>query len=67
MQSMHEAHVEPKRFRLVYPYADKPANLVMIEGVKDAKPMLHTMPPLVIFEKNGSLTSELKSVYHIHE
>ncbi|MBQ6480254.1 MAG: methyltransferase [Anaerolineaceae bacterium] len=67
MQTMHEAHVEPKRFRLVYPYADKPANLVMIEGVKDAKPMLHTMPPLVIFEKNGSLTSELKSVYHIHE
>ena len=67
MQSMHEAHVEPKRFRLVYPYADKPANLVLIEGVKDAKPMLHAMPPLVIFEKNGSLTSELKSVYHINE
>ena len=67
MQVMHEAHLEPKRFRLVYPYADKPANLVLIEGVKDAKPMLHSMAPLIIFEREGCLTNELKSVYHIND
>ena len=67
MRLMQEAHLEPKRFRLVYPRANQPANLVLVEGVKDAKPMLHPMPPLVVFEENGDLTNELKSVYHIKE
>ena len=64
MASLQKYHMEPKRFQLVYPRADKQANLVLIEAVKDAKPMLHPMAPLIIYEKDGSLTSELKSVYH---
>ena len=65
MKSMQAHHLEPKKFRLVFPYANKPANLVLIEAVKDAKPMLHPMPPLIIYNQDGSLTNELKSVYHI--
>ena len=67
MVKLHEHHLEPKRFRLVYPFADKPANLVLIEAVKDAKPLLHTMPPLIAYQKEGTLTNELKSIYHIEE
>ena len=37
------------------------------EAVKDAKPTLHTRPPLIIYNQDGSLTNELKSVYHIQE
>ena len=65
MKKLQLFHLEPKRFRLVYPYAEKPANLVMIEAVKDARPMLHPLPPLIIYNQDGSLTNELKSVYHI--
>ena len=65
MNCLQMNHLEPKRFQLVYPYADKPANLVLIEAVKDAKPMLHPMAPLIIHEADGTLTNELKSVYHI--
>ena len=65
MESLQAHHLEPKRFRLVYPRADKPANLVLVEAVKDARPTLHPMPPLVIYKADGSLTNELKSVYHI--
>lgn len=65
MKKLQEHHLEPKKFRLVYPAADKPANLVLIEAVKDAKPTLHPLPPLVIYEKDRSLTNELKSIYHI--
>jgi len=67
MKKLQDYHLEPKRFRLVYPSLHKPANLVLIESVKDAKQMLHPMPPLIIYEENGLLTSELKSVYHISE
>lgn len=65
MKCLQKHHLEPKHFQLVYPYADKPANLVLIEAVKDAKPTLHPMAPLVIYQADGSLTNELKSVYHM--
>ena len=67
MKKLQMYHLEPKHFRLVYSSADKPANLVLIEAVKDAKPMLHPLPPLIIYQENGDLTNELKSVYHISE
>ncbi len=65
MEMMQQAHLEPKRFQLVYPDENKPANLVLIEAVKDAKPMLHPMEPLIIYTKDRSLTNRLKSVYNI--
>ena len=65
MNALSRARLEPKRFRLIYPYADKPANLVMIEAMKDAKPMLHPEPPLIIYQKDGTMTEELRRIYHI--
>lgn len=65
MTALSKARLEPKRFRLIYPYADKPANLVLIEALKDAKPMLHPEPPLIVYESDGSMTTELKRIYHI--
>ena len=65
MTALSRARLEPKRFRLIYPYADKPANLVLIEAMKDAKPMLHPEPPLIVYEKDGSMTPELRRIYHI--
>ena len=65
MQALEKARLAPKRFRLIYPAADKAANLVLIEAMKDAKPMLHPMPPLIVYEKDGSMTPELRSIYHL--
>ena len=65
MKKMQDHHLEPKHFRLVYPNEQKKANLVLLEAVKDAKPTLQPLPPLIIYQKDGCLTNELKSVYHI--
>ena len=65
MELLQACHLEPKRFQMVYPSVNRPANLALIEAVKDAKPTLHPMRPLIIYEQNGDLTNELKSVYHI--
>lgn len=67
MESLQKHHLEPKRFQMVYPYIHKPANLVLVEAVKDAKPTLHPMPALTVYNPDGSLTNDLKSVYHITE
>ena len=66
MEKLQAFHLEPKRFQLVYPCSTKPANLVLIEALKDAKPTLHPMAPLIIYNQDGTLTNELKSVYHIY-
>ena len=39
----------------------------VLEAVKDARPRLHPMPPLIICQENGILTNELKSIYHMEE
>ncbi len=65
MTALSRARLEPKRFRLIYPYADKPANLVLIEAMKDAKPMLHPEPPLIVYEQDGGMTAELRRIYHL--
>ena len=67
MEMMQQAHLEPKKFQLVFPDENKPANLVLMEAVKDAKPMLHPMEPLIIYTKEHILTNRLKSVYNIEE
>lgn len=66
MLCLKKHHLEPKRFRLIYPTREKPANLALVEAVKDAKPSLHPMPPLIIRDEDGDLTNELKSIYHIN-
>ena len=67
MEALRCHQLEPKRFRLVYPAEDKPARLVLIEAVRGARPLLHPMPPLILYNADGSLTNELKSIYHISE
>lgn len=67
MQQMQEAHLEPKRFQLVYPDAEKAANLVLIEAVKDARPTLHPMMPLIIYTQDHRLTNRLESVYNAED
>ena len=67
MKSLQKHHLEPKHFQLVYPFEHKSAYLVLVEAVKDARPTLHPMPPLIIYHQDGSLTNNLKSVYHIQE
>lgn len=64
MNAMQKAHLEPKRFRLVYPSANKSANLALIECVKDARPTLHPEPPLIVYNPDGTETDELKRIYH---
>lgn len=66
MDDLQKVHLIPKRFRLIYPYAHKPANLVLIEAMKDARPMLHPEPPLIVYERDGSMTEELRRIYHIN-
>ena len=63
MNDLSRAALIPKRFRLIYPRVDKPANLVLVEAVKDARPTLQPEPPLIVYEQDGTMTPELRKIY----
>lgn len=56
-------HLEPKRMRLVYPFVDKEPNMVLIEAVRGGKPRMTVESPLIIFERPGQYTAEIKEKY----
>ena len=60
---MHRYKIEPKRMRLVHPYADKEPNMVLIEGVRGGKPRLLVEKPLVVYESENVYTQEVLDLY----
>ena len=54
MIKMHQYKIEPKRIRFVHPYIVKEPAMVLIEGVRGAKPRVTVEPPLIIYDRNGT-------------
>ncbi|MCR4791695.1 MAG: tRNA1(Val) (adenine(37)-N6)-methyltransferase [Lachnospiraceae bacterium] len=63
MNVMHEHHLEPKRMRLVYPFADREPNMVLIEGVRGGNMRIEVEKPLILQNPDGSYTDEVKEWY----
>lgn len=55
--------LEPKKLRLVHPYADKEANMVLIEAIKGAKSMVKVLEPLIIYKEPSKYTDEVYKIY----
>ncbi len=55
--------LEPKRLRCVSSFAHKAPYLVLLEGMKGAKPGLMLMPQLVQYERPGAWTADMKAIY----
>lgn len=60
---MHQYGIEPKRMRLVYPYADREPNMVLIEGLRGGNARLTVEKPLIVFREPGVYTEEITDVY----
>ncbi|MBP5519742.1 MAG: tRNA1(Val) (adenine(37)-N6)-methyltransferase [Treponema sp.] len=65
--SLNSHKLEPKRLCLIYPFADKEPNMVMIEARKNAKRRLTIEPPLIVRdntgENAGNYTKEIQKIY----
>ncbi len=62
MDALREKRLEPKRVRLVCAGTDRPPYLMLIEAVKNARPALHWLPPLIVCQ-DGKATDELRAIY----
>lgn len=63
MTTLLEFKLEPKRMQLVYPYVDKEPNMVLLEAVRGGKARMTVEKPLIIFEKQGVYTPEIREKY----
>lgn len=63
MSTMVRYGLEPKRMRLVYPYADKEPNLVLIEGMRGGNSRINVEKPLIVYDSPGVYTDEILEIY----
>ena len=63
MSKMVAAGIEPKRMRLVHPFADKEPNMVLIEGLRGGNSRMTVEPPLVVYKEVGVYNDELLAEY----
>lgn len=55
--------LEPKRMKLVHPFADKEANMVLIEAVRGGRSMMKVEAPIIVYKEPGVYTQEIYDVY----
>lgn len=62
--ALREKRLEPKRARMVCAKADRAPYLLLLEAVKNARPSLLWLPPLVVYDSDGKETEEIARIYH---
>lgn len=50
IETMRKHRLEPKRVQFVHPNAQGEANMVLIEAIRDGKPELRLLPPIMVYE-----------------
>lgn len=63
LEKMRKEKIEPKEMRFVYPKINKEPNLILIKGVKNAKPFLKIQKPLYVYDEEGRYTEEIFKIY----
>ena len=67
IEIMRKEKIEPKQIRLVYPKVNEKPNLILIKGIKNAKPFLKVEEPLYVYNKDGKYTDEILEIYEKSE
>lgn len=55
--------LEPKRMKLVHPFVNKEANMVLIEAVKGGRSMIKVEAPVIVYREPGVYTDEIYEIY----
>lgn len=60
---LREWRLEPKRMKMVHPFVDKEANMVLIEAVRGGRSMIKVEAPIVVYKEPGVYTDEIYTIY----
>ncbi len=60
---MREYRIEPKRIRMVHPFVNREANMVLIEGLRGGNAMMKVEAPLIVYKEQGVYHEEILEIY----
>jgi len=60
---LREYKLEPKRMKLVYPFADKEPNMVLIEANRGGRAKMRVEKPLIVYKEPWVYTEEIYDIY----
>ena len=63
LNTMTKYRLEPKRMKLVHPFRDKEANMVLIEAVRGGGAWMKVEPPVVVYKEPGVYSEEIYDIY----
>ena len=63
MTVMKQYNLEAKRLRMVHPYVDKDANMVLIEASRGGGSFMKVEKPLIVYNEDGQYTAEVRDIY----
>lgn len=55
--------LEPKRMKMVHPFVDREANMVLIESVRGGRSMIKVEAPVIVYKEPGVYTDEIYTIY----
>lgn len=61
---MRNKKIEPKKIKFVFPNKNKKTNLILIKGVKKAKPFLEYENNLYVYNEEGNYTDDILKIYN---
>lgn len=60
---LKEHRLEPKRMKLVHPFVDKEANMVLLEATRGGRSMMKVEAPIIVYREQGVYTEEIYTIY----
>ena len=63
LETFRRFGLEPKRMKMVHPYRDREANMVLIEALKGGRPLMKVEAPVIVFDQNGNYSEEIRTTY----
>lgn len=61
--TLSSLRLEPKRMQLVYPYADREPNMVLLEARRGGNSRMTVEKPLIVYREPGVYTDEIYDIY----
>ncbi len=63
ISALKNYRLEPKRMKMVHPFVEKEANMVLIEAVRGGKSMIKVEAPVIVYKEPGVYTDEIYTIY----
>ncbi len=62
-ETLTKYKLEPKRMKMVHPFVDKEANMVLIEACQGGRRRIKVERPLIVYESPNCYTKEIYDIY----